>query len=367
MGRIWVERKKISLKRKNNQFTNRRLSDRYYYVGEHETETVARLTQYNGQQSRAKDVRLGGDAPPFSKLTDPSMINWFEVSGLTNAEAITRIVKDFGLHNLDAKDILTPQHVVKVEEYNGRVLIILNSCYYDTNDTMHTEHISVLAAGNTVITFTESNNPVFDAVHKAIDSNVLNIRGRGAGLLLAFLLNTVIANLSDSASKADGLLEEIEETLLAFRDDQQNMGQLIQQRRREYLTLRKNSQPLKDQFAKLPRLPGGLITPDIQPIYDDLQDQVQYIIQTTDICQEVISSLVDLYISNNNLRMNAIMKRLTIVSTLFIPLTFLAGVWGMNFKGMPELGWEYGYVAAWGVMLAVGGCTWFYMRRKDWY
>ena len=204
-------------------------------------------------------------------------------------------------------------------------------------------------------------------MHKAIDSNVLNIRGRGAGLLLAFLLNTIIANLSDSASKADGLLEEIEETLLAFRDDQQNMGLLIQQRRREYLTLRKNSRPLKDQFAKLLRLPGGLVTPDIQPIYDDLQDQVQYIIQTTDICQEVISSLADLYISNNNLRMNAIMKRLTIVSTLFIPLTFLAGVWGMNFKGMPELGWEYGYVAAWGVMLAVGGCTWFYMRRKDWY
>ena len=112
----------------------------------------------------------------FSKLTDSNQINWFEVSGLTNADAITRIVKDFGLHNLDAKDILTPQHVVKVEEYKGRMLIVLNSCYYDVNNEMRSEHISILVANNTVITFTESNNPVFEAAHKALLSNMLNIR-----------------------------------------------------------------------------------------------------------------------------------------------------------------------------------------------
>ena len=95
---------------------------------------------------------------------------------MTNADAITRIVKDFGLHNLDAKDILTPQHVVKVEEYKGRMLIVLNSCYYDVNNEMRSEHISILVANNTVITFTESNNPVFEAAHKALLSNMLNIR-----------------------------------------------------------------------------------------------------------------------------------------------------------------------------------------------
>ena len=86
-----------------------------------------------------------------------------------------------------------------------------------------------------------------------------------------------------------------------------------------------------------------------------------------DLCRETLSSLVDLYISNNDLRMNAIMKRLTIVSTLFIPLTFLVGVWGMNFKIMPELDWRYGYFIAWAVMIATGGLTWLYMKRKDWY
>lgn len=105
---------------------------------------------------------------------------------MTNADAITRIVKDFGLHNLDAKDILTPQHVVKVEEYKGRMLIVLNSCYYDVNNEMRSEHISILVANNTVITFTESNNPVFEAAHKALLSNMLNIREKKAWIAARF-------------------------------------------------------------------------------------------------------------------------------------------------------------------------------------
>ena len=303
----------------------------------------------------------------FSKLSDSDQINWIEVSGLTNADAITRIVKDFGLHNLDAKDILTPQHVVKVEEYKGRMLIVLNSCYYDVNNEMRSEHISILVANNTVITFTESNNPVFEAAHKALLSTMLNIRKIGSCLLLAFLLITIIANLVESASKVEEILEDIEETLLDPKNDQGNMGSLIQQHRHEYMIIRKNSQPLKDQFSKLLRTENGIITPDILPIYNDLQDQLQFVIQTTESCREITSSLVDLYISNNDLRMNAIMKRLTIVSTLFIPLTFLVGVWGMNFKIMPELDWRYGYFIAWAVMIVTGVLTWLYMKRKDWY
>ena len=154
---------------------------------------------------------------------------------------------------------------------------------------------------------------------------MLNIRKKGSGLLLAFLLNTIIANLVESASKVEEILEDIEETLLDPKNDQGNMGSLIQQHRHEYMIIRKNSLPLKDQFSKLLRTENGIITPDILPIYNDLQDQLQFVIQTTESCREITSSLVDLYISNNDLRMNAIMKRLTIVSTLFIPLTFLVG------------------------------------------
>jgi magnesium transporter len=295
------------------------------------------------------------------------MINWFQVSGLTDADTITRIVKDFGMHNLDAKDILTPQHVAKIEEYNNRLLIVLNSCYYNSNTEIQSEHISLLVIGNTVISFTESNNPVFESTEKAIETNLLNLRKKGCALLLAFLLNTVVSNMAETISKVEDHLEDLEEALLNSANDQSNMGIPIQQRRRDYMTVRKNSQPLKEQFPKLLRSETGLITPDIRPLYSDISDQLQFISQTVDSCREIISSLVDLYISNNDLRMNAIMKRLTVVSTVFIPLTFLTGVWGMNFKFMPELDWRYGYLFAWGLMLIAGILTWLFMKKKDWY
>lgn len=344
---------------------NRHLSDTYYYSGEHETATGIKLTQFNADKLVTHDVKTTD--PSFYKLVDNHCINWFEVSGLTDAPTITRLVKEFGLHNLDAKDILTPQHVVKIEEYNKHMLIVLNSCYYDINTEIHSEHISILVTGNVIITFTESSNPVFENTYKALESNLLNIRKKGSGLLLAFLLNTIVAGLVESASKIEELLEDMEETLLDIKNQQENMGQLIQQRRHEYILIRKNSQPLKEQFSKLLHTENGIISPELLPIYNDLSDQLSFIMQTTESCREINSSLVDLYISNNDLRMNAIMKRLTVVSTIFIPLTFLVGVWGMNFRIMPELDWKYGYIIAWIVMFICGICTWLYMKRKDWY
>ena len=353
--------KRRETSRKKKHVTNRHLSEKYYYVGKHNTETGIRLIQYNEHSIHTKEVKT---TDLFSKLADDNSINWFQVSGLTDSEAVTRIVKDFGMHNLDAKDVLTPQHVIKIEEYNQHLLIVLNSSYYDANEEIQSEHISILVSGNTIITFTETNNPVFESAEKALESDLLGVRKKGCGLLLAFLLNTIIANLVDSVSKVEELLEDIEETLLDIKSDQTNMGALIQQRRRDYMIIRKNSLPLKEQFSKLLRTENGIISPDTRPVFSDLSDQLQFIAQTIDSCREIISSLVDLYISNNDLRMNAIMKRLTVVSTIFIPLTFLVGVWGMNFAIMPELNWKYGYILAWAILIITAVITWVYMKKK---
>lgn len=358
-----AQRKRHS--RRHRRGSNRRLSDKYFYVGSHDTETNIRLIQYNESSLTTHEVK--NDAPDFSKLTDNKFISWFQVSGLTDSEVITRIVKECGLHNLDAKDILTPQHVIKIEEYKDRLLIVLNSCYYNDNKELHTEHISIVVSGNMLITFTESNNPVFESVVEALKTNLLGIRKKGSGLLLAFVLNTIFSNLADSVSKVEEYMEDIEEALLNPESKIDHIGQQIQERRRDYMTIRKNSQPLKEQFSKVIRSEMGIVTEDIRPVYGDLSDQIQFIIQTMEGCRDIISSLVDLYISNNDLRMNAIMKRLTVVSTIFIPLTFLAGVWGMNFDVMPELGWKHGYLMAWGIMIVIGILTWLLLKKKDWY
>lgn len=352
--------------RRRRRTNNRHLSDTYAYTGVHQTATHITLTQFDEQTVATHEVKT--PVADFKKLIQQDKTNWFQVSGLTDSELITRIVKECGLHKLDAKDILTPQHVIKIEEYDNRFLIILNSCYYNENKELRSEHISMVVAGNVVVTFTESNNPVFDSVIHALKDNLLNIRKKGVGLLLAFLINTITANLAESASEVEILLEDIEEELLDTSIRQGgNIGQKIQERRRDYITIRKNSQPLKDQFTKLMRSESGIITPDLMPIYTDITDQIAFIIQTIEGCREIISSLVDLFISNNDLKMNAIMKRLTVVSTIFIPLTFLVGVWGMNFRLMPELDWRYGYLAAWVIMVIAGLGTWLFLKKKEWY
>ena len=352
-------------KRTRHRRSNRHLSDTYYYVGDHATTTRISFTCYNEtvletREVEAKDLSV-------NKLANAACINWFEVSGMSDSETITRMVEDCGLHNMNAKDILTPQHVTKIEEDNGHLFVVLNSSYYDEKQELHSEHISIVVAGNVVITFTETDNQVFAEVHQALKSNMLNLRKKGSGMLLAFLLNTVTANLSEAASKVEDILEDIEETLLDISNDTGNIGVMIQQRRRDYMTIRKNSQPLKERFLKLLRMENDIITPDLVPIYDDIYDQLQFAEQTVEGCREIISALVDLYISNNDLRMNAIMKRLTVVATVFIPLTFLVGLWGMNFTNMPELSWKYGYLFAWGVILGAGVITWLFLKKKDWY
>lgn len=354
---------KESQHRKKRHY-NRHLSEKYYYSGEHQTATAIRLVKYDEQRMQAMEVKT---TDHFPSLVTSDSLHWFQVSGLTDADTITRMVKEFGMHNLDAKDILTVQHVAKVEEYNNRLLFVFNSCYYDANRQIHTEHISLLMTDQVVISFTESNTPLFESVEKALHDNLLNIRKRGKGALLAFLLNGVIAGMVDTVSKTEELLEDIEESLLDSSNERVNMGPIIQQRRRDYMTVRKTILPLKEQLPKLIHSDSGLVTPELQPLFGDLTDQVAFAMQTVDSCREIISSLVDLYISNNDLRMNNIMKRLTVVSTIFIPLTFLVGVWGMNFSNMPELNWRYGYAFAWLLMLLAGLLTWLFLKKKDWY
>ena len=126
-----MRRREYVHSRKHKHISNRHLADRYFYAGEHETVTRISLTQYNADSLHTREIKTNETS--FNKLVDENSINWFRVSGLTDSEAITRIVNEFGMHNLDAKDILTPQHVVKIEEYDKHMLIVLNSSYYDAN------------------------------------------------------------------------------------------------------------------------------------------------------------------------------------------------------------------------------------------
>lgn len=148
--------------------------------------------------------------------------------------------------------------------------------------------------------------------------------------------------------------------------DARDIGAQILSLRRRYMDLKRTVMPLKEQFSRLLRSDSRLIRKGTRPFLNDVNDHLLYVAQSIDSCRETLASLMDLYVSNNDLRMNDIMKRLTVVSTIFIPLTFLVGVWGMNFRNMPELEWKYGYAAAWGVMIVIGVIVYLFFRTKKW-
>ena len=259
------------------------------------------------------------------------------------------------------QDILNADHPTKVEEHERYMLVVAK--FFRGGEEMQ---VCLVQGADFVLSFIESESPLFDDIPQAIRNNVLKFRSRPSDYLLSVLLNSITANYATLISKLDGDLDDLETGLLSTTDCRDTGGQ-IQELRHRYLQLKQAALPLRDQYAKLLHSDSALLHKNVRPFFNDVNDHLQYVVQQIDLCRETLSSLVDLYISNNDLRMNAIMKRLTIVSTLFIPLTFLVGVWGMNFKIMPELDWRYGYFIAWAVMIVTGVLTWLYMKRKDWY
>ena len=233
-------------------------------------------------------------------------------------------------------------------------------------DELDVQQICLILGDNYILTFLENETEFFDNVYRAIKSDILKIRSRQTDYLLSILLNNVMGNYTAIITSIDDQLEDLEEELLTISNNK-DIGFQIQALRSQYMTMKRSVIPLKEQYIKLLRGEHSLIHKANRAFYSDVSDHLQFVLETIEICRETLSSLVDLYYSNNDLKMNNIMKRLTVVSTIFIPLTFLVGVWGMNFQFMPELGWKYGYMYAWGLMAITGIAISIWLYRKKWY
>lgn len=347
---------------------NNLLSEKLIYTGDSLTPTRLHLCTYNATEMK----ETSGDT--FPSVKDALMngrINWLQVHGMKDTETIRDICTYFGIDFLVLQDILSADHPTKIEEHDQYTVLILKIFYPngqkdDTLDELLQQQVCIILGSNYVLTFLEKETDFFQDVTAALHSDVLKIRSRQTDYLLSVLLNSIMANYISTISSIDDALEDLEEELLPITDDT-DIGIQIQSLRRQYMLMKKAILPLKDQYVRLLRAENQLIHKVNHAFFNDVNDHLQFVLQTIDICRETLSSLVDLYISNNDLRMNNIMKRLTIVSTIFIPLTFLAGVWGMNFKYMPELNWRYGYLFAWIIMWIIGIVVYLYFRKKKWY
>lgn len=343
---------------------NNLLSEQLAYMGGSRTPTHLHLCSYDAENIYTQD---GVDVDDLIRGLGKGSINWIQIHGFRNTELIQRVCQHFNVDFLTMQDILNSNHQAKIELHDTYNVVILKLLSF--NDGAYVpQQIAIVQGDGFLLTFIEKETDFLTDIKAALEKNVLKIRNRQSDFLLSVILNSVMARFMSVISELEDGLEDLEERLLSPEKADVPGIESIQQYRRNFRVIKKCVLPLKEEIGKLLYVTdNGLLHKSNRPFFNDVNDHLQFVLQTLEGCRDVISALIDIYLSNNDRRMNSIMKQLTVVSTIFIPLTFLAGIWGMNFRWMPELEWRYGYVFAWAVMLVLVAVIYLYFKRKKWY
>jgi magnesium transporter len=333
------------------------------HIGERKLESVRiTLIDYDEQSVREKQVDEIEQCFPFK--TTPT-VTWINIDGLHDIQLIEKIGKNFDFHPLILEDVLNTGQRPKFEDFDSYVFIVLKMLTYDENEeTIKSEQVSMILGKNFVISFQEIQGDVFENIRERIRNAKGRIRKMQCDYLLYTLLDAVVDNYFAILEKFGERIESLEEQLVS--DPDEKILQKIHSIKRELISLRKSVWPLRELVSGLQRSESSLISEPTIIYFRDVYDHTIQVIDTVETFRDMISGMLDIYLSSISNRMNAVMKVLTIIATIFIPLTFIAGVYGMNFKNMPELEWKWGYGAVWLVMLIVAACMLTYFRRKKW-
>lgn len=296
-------------------------------------------------------------------LSKPTKLTWVNVNGLHDTTLIKKIGEQFAIHPLILEDVVnTEQHPVYAD-FGDYLLVILKMIYFDA-DKLRIEHVSIVLGKDIVFSFQEMGGDVFNTIRERLRVQTSTIRSKSVDYLAYSLIDAIIDNYFVVLQTLGDRIEKLEETLLASPN--QKHLTLIHQLRRELLFLRKNIWPLREVISNLQRTESKLVKPATKKYVGDLYDHVIQIIDTLEIYREMSSGMFDVHLSLTSNKMNEVMKVLTVIATIFIPLTFIAGVYGMNFRHMPELHLPWFYPALWAVMICIGLGMFLYFKRKGW-
>lgn len=332
------------------------------YTGEITGKEIGiKLFKYDKKECQEEEL-----SPDFEleKYFQTDKIHWLNIEGLYNTKLIDRVCKYFDIHSLIIEDILNTQQRSKIDEHASYIFIVMKMLNYNLADKkIEQEQMSLLIAKGVVLSFQELPGDVFNPIRERIRQNKGKVRGSGADYLAYLLLDAVIDNYFLLLEQIGDSLEEIEVKVLT--NPEKSLVSEIHQLRQWILLLRKSIWPLRDIVNGLQKSEGQVFDKSLSIYLRDLYDHSIEIMDIVETYRDMISSLMDLYLSTISNKMNEIMKVLTMISTIFIPLGFMAGIYGMNFKYMPELSWKYGYPVALAVMaILVVGFIIFFKKRK---
>lgn len=340
------------------------------YMGEREPGEIRITVSVYGKNDYAEynDVKVN----ELAAFRDKGNVVWINVDGIHKAEIVGAIGSQFGIHPLTQEDILNTAHRPKAEDNGNYLFIVIKLLSYNAKvKGIRTEQVSILIGGNFVISFQEDKIDDFEEIRDHLRKNKGRARELGPDYLAYRLIDTVIDNCFTILESFGDRIEDMEDELMdnPSRETQQKMYSL----KSEMILIRRATWPMREVISILEKSDSTLLKPYITPYLRDLYDHTIQIIDTSENYREMISGMMDIYLSSISNRMNEVMKVLTIISTVFIPLNFIAGVYGMNFHtdasplNMPELSWYFGYPAVLLVMLIVAIGLLSLFKKKRWF
>ena len=334
------------------------------YIGSEKSEKVKiRLIDYSDKKFEEKEVKDVEDCFPFKETPT---VTWIDIDGINHTEIIEKIGKHFDFHPLILEDIVNTDQRPKIEDFKDHVFIVLKMLSCEENGTdIKVEQVSLILGKNFVISFQDNvEGDVFDNVRDRLRTNRGRLRKMGADYLVYSLMDAIVDNYFIILEKLGEKIEDTEDELLL--KPHAEIIKEINKLKRNMIFLRKSIWPLREVISKMERGEIALIRKETTIYFRDIYDHSIQIIDNVETFRDIIAGMLEIYLSSLSYKMNEVMKVLTIIATIFIPLTFVVGIYGMNFHYMPELEWHWGYPLVWIAMIFIAGMMLYYFRKNQW-
>ena len=332
------------------------------YLGQREgIKSVVNILEYN---DGTIEHHKPGSLDQIVAHKEPPLVSWIDVVGLSDEAFIEKVGKRFGLNPLVMEDAVNTQQRPKIDEYEHYIFGVFKMLYLDDENRLVWEHVALVLMQNCVLVFQELEDDVFNGVRERLKAKTGRIRSRGADYLFFALIDAIVDHYFVVLEYLNEQIELLEDEV--YENPTKQVANKIQELKKKVLRVRRWVSPVRELVSRLIETEHPLITKDTKLFLRDVQDHSTEINESLQIYREMTMSLMEMYMSNMSNRMNEVMKVLTIMASIFIPLTFIAGIYGMNFEHMPELDWQYGYYMVWTVMVVLFLGMLIFFKKKGW-
>lgn len=327
------------------------------------TKTRISVIDYSKENCEEQEIQ---SIEEILKYKDKDTITWVMIEGLTNTDIVERIGTMFGIHQLVLEDILNTNQRPKFEEYEDHLYIVLKCLLSEDEEfTVNSEQISLLVLKNFVFMFKEKQDTLFKPVQQRVKTSKSRFRNRGSDYLTYAILDFIVDQNFVLIDTLDEVVTSLEDSLLTDEPTQEMLYR-IQRLKRQIISIRKYISPIRELLAGMLRSETELIDINTHIYLRDVSDHAIRVTESIESYRDILTGLLDIYISSVSNKMNEVMKVLTVFASIFIPLTFLAGIYGMNFEYMPELKWQWAYPTLWIAFITIPIILLIYFKKKKW-